>query len=88
MCALIHELAVPIEDLTRVAIDCPACKSTFIVDLKSSGAVPFCTVCHHDFAAPLRQALRELAAALEFLVKSEARLSFRVSPPPAAREGE
>lgn len=85
MCALIQEMAVPIGDLTRVAIDCPQCESTFTVELKNSGAVPFCTVCHYDFAAPLRRALENLATALDFLVKSDARVTFRIPLPSDAR---
>lgn len=81
MCAVVHELSIPLHELTRVLIACPKCAASVTAEVKDCANVAACPVCHYEFRPPLLQALRELAAALAFLVKSEALVSFRIAPP-------
>jgi hypothetical protein len=81
MCALIRELAIPLEDLTRLAIDCPQCRSTMIVNLSAEVPLRFCSVCSLDFNDAERQSFRALATAIDHMKMGRHKFSFRVPPP-------
>jgi len=75
---LIREFAIPIEDLTRLAIDCPQCKSTMIVDLDADTPLSFCSICHLDFQDRERNDFRTLARVLASMKAGRYKFSFRV----------
>ena len=84
MCALIYEVTVPLIDLRRLAVECIACDTVMIVDLrgKAETTVTFCPTCHHDFEPPIKERVRALAGLLDALGSSkECRFAFRVAPP-------
>ena len=90
MSALLHELVVPIADLTRLSVECARCGAVTTFDLALRirdemgrtipPSVTSCSICHADFDTALKQRIRDLAVLLESL--SGAKLAFRVPPPP------
>lgn len=92
MCALLHELIVPVTDLDRIAVECLRCNSITVLGLglrtKDDGgrlilpAVTACSVCSSDFDPRLKQALRDLTALLSYLGGlTDQRIAFRVAAP-------
>jgi len=88
MCALIHEFALPLGDLRRLAVECAACETVMIVDLQgqTETTVTFCPTCRHDFEPSVKDRVRSLARLLDALAASkECRFSFRVAAPATAK---